>query len=89
MPLMTFYIIVPFVHDRDGKLLSISAEETASKSSAIYRATSLVGHSYGGDAIVGAAVLSRTGESETGEFEPAIIHSRHGETPSDLRNVFG
>jgi hypothetical protein len=84
MTRVTIFTILPFVRTLGGDLLRIEAREAPSSLAATARARGLVGATRGEDTIVGAIVLSRTGDLQLGDFDDAVIVGRFGETPDSI-----
>ena len=75
---VTYYVVLPFIHDDDGELVAEQAAEAPSAHSAMSRARNMVGRK------IGAVAFSRTGDPALGDFDDAVILGRYGETPADL-----
>lgn len=75
---VTYYVVLPFIHDADGELVAEEAAEAPSAHAAMSRARNMVGRK------LGAVAFSRTGDPALGDFEDAIVLGRYGATPSDL-----
>ncbi|GAB4073256.1 hypothetical protein KHC28_24005 [Ancylobacter sonchi] len=78
MASVTYFVVLPFVRDEEGYLVPQEAIEVQSAATTKSKATSLAGSK------AGAVAFSRTGDRSQGEFEPAVVIARHGETPDDL-----
>ncbi|MDB5532230.1 MAG: hypothetical protein JWO28_545 [Hyphomicrobiales bacterium] len=78
MPLMTYYVALPFGLSDDGDL--IAGEPKDFQSSDAARRTALAMS----EKNVGAIAFSRTGDPATGDFEPALIIARFGQTPDEV-----
>ena len=75
---VTYYVALPFVLSDEGDLVSGEAKDFQSSSSAL-RAAQLMAKTN-----AGAIAFSRTGDPALGEFEPAVILARYGETPDEV-----
>ena len=75
---VTYFVVLPFIHDTDGELVAEQAAEAPSEHSAMSRARAMIGRK------VGAIAFSRTGDPALGDFDDAVILGRYGETPDDL-----
>lgn len=80
---VTYWAVLPFVHDEDGNLCPDEAVECMSPAAAAARARALAVTK------AGAVAFSRTGYPETGEWADAVVIARLGETPADLAFVSG
>lgn len=78
MASVTYYVVLPFIHDDDGQLVAEQAVEAPSEHSAMSRARAIVGRK------IGTVAFSRTGDPALGDFDDAVILGRYGETPDDL-----
>ena len=78
MASVTYFVVLPFVRDEEGDLVPQEAIEVQSASAAKSKASFLAGSK------AGAVAFSRTGDPSQGEFEPAVVIARYGETPDDL-----
>ena len=75
---ITYYVVIPFVRTEDGELVAEEPREMQSKAQAEATALALASSK------AGVIAFSRTGDPDVGEFEPAVIIRRYGETPEDL-----
>jgi hypothetical protein len=75
---ITYYVVIPFVRTEDGELVAEEPREMQSKTQAEATALTLA------NSKAGVIAFSRTGDPDVGEFEPAVIIRRYGETPEDL-----
>ena len=80
---VTYWAVLPFVHDEDGNLCADEAVECQSPAAAAARARALAA------AKAGAVAFSRTGDPETGDWADAVVLSRIGDTPPDLELASG
>lgn len=78
MTLVTYYIAQPYVRSDDGGLVAVEPVECHSANSARMMAVRL------SETHIGAVAYSRTGDLSVGEFGPAKIIDRFGETPDKL-----
>ena len=77
MPI-TYYVALPFVLSEEGELIPGEAKDFQSSGSAL-RAAQVMANTN-----AGAIAFSRTGEPATGEFDPAVILARYGESPEEV-----
>jgi hypothetical protein len=75
---VTYFVALPFGRDDNGNLCAGEAVEAPSELIARSRAARL------STSYEGAVAFSRTGDPTSGDFQPAIVLSRHGELPEDL-----
>lgn len=75
---VTYYVAIPFVRTEDGELVPGEALEVQGGPTAISKAGQLSTKN------AGAIAFARTGDPATGEFQPAIILARYGETPDEV-----
>ncbi|GLK86707.1 hypothetical protein [Ancylobacter defluvii] len=78
MASVTYYVVLPFVRDEEGDLVAQEGIELQSAAAAKSKASLLAGSK------AGVVAFSRTGDPSQGEFEPAVVIARYGETPDDL-----
>jgi hypothetical protein len=78
MAAITYYVALPIVRTEDGELTPGEPVEALNEWQARSRASGLAIHN------PGAIAFSRTGDPSNGDFEPAVVLSRHGELPEDL-----
>ncbi|MDR6954098.1 hypothetical protein J2X65_003466 [Ancylobacter sp. 3268] len=78
MASVTYYVVLPFVRNEEGDLVALEAIEAQSATSAASKALVLSRQN------AGAVAFSRTGDPSQGEFEPAVVIARYGDTPDDL-----
>jgi hypothetical protein len=72
------FVALPFVLADDGTIVAGGPIECASAGTAILRAEVLSRSN------VGAVAFSRTGDSDIGIFEEAVVLRKFGEVPTDL-----
>jgi hypothetical protein len=77
---ISYYVALPFSVDEDGSMVTGTAEEFQSASSAIRRAETL-SRSPG---ITGALAFTRSGDPMTGDFKDATLLKAFGSVPADL-----
>jgi hypothetical protein len=75
---ITYYVALPFVQAEDGDLVAGEARDYQSANGAVRGARSM--------AAVGAGALafSRMGDPDVGEFQPAHILARFGQTADEV-----
>jgi len=79
VPAVTYYVAIPFVRSEDGELVAGEAIEVqGGVPAAISKAGQLSIKN------AGAIAFARTGDPALGEFQPAIILARYGETPNEV-----
>ncbi len=78
MATVTYYVVIPYHRSDEGDLLQGEPMEAQSSHAAMRLAAQVAAGS------VGALAFSRTGDPATGEFEPARLIVRHGETPDEV-----
>ncbi|MDR6953767.1 hypothetical protein J2X65_003130 [Ancylobacter sp. 3268] len=78
MAAVTYFVVLPFVRGEDGELIALEPIEAQSATSAASKALVLSRRN------AGAVAFSRTGDPSQGEFEPAVVIARYGDTPDDL-----
>jgi hypothetical protein len=76
---MVYFVALPFIRV-DGGLAPGEAMECASGSAAIRRAQAMASN----EANVGAIAFSRSGDSNLGEFDDAVILKTFGQVPDDF-----
>jgi hypothetical protein len=74
-----YYVVVPFDRTKEGDICPGAAQVVTSAHAARRRARTLAGDH------AGAIAFSRAGDSETGEFEDAVILARFGDV--DLKTL--
>ena len=75
---VTYYVAIPFVRTEDGDLAPGEAVEVQSEGAAKSRAKLMAVNT------AGAIAFARTGDPSIGEFQPAVILARYGETPDEV-----
>lgn len=83
MSAITYFVALPILSGEDGELFASGGIECRTAQEATRRASVLSATH------AGALAFSRTGDPSTGDFEPAVILSKHGELPSDLAELMG
>jgi hypothetical protein len=83
MAIITYYVAFPIVRDSEGELCPGEPIEALNEWQARSRATGLAIHNHG------AVAFSRTGGPSSGDFQPAVVLSCHGELPSELKVFMG
>lgn len=83
MPDISYYVALPFNVDDDGSVITGTAEEFQSASTAIRRAETLSRTS----GIVGAVAFTRSGDPMTGDFKDAMVLKAFGSVPTDLSGL--
>lgn len=78
MTSITYYVVLPFVRDEDGMLCAEEGVEVPSAPAARGRAARLAVQK------AGVIAFARSGDPALGEFQPAEILVRYGETPEQL-----
>lgn len=78
MAAVTYYVALPFVRSDEGDLVAGTPVECQSVNGARMMAVRL------STTHAGAIAFSRTGDPRKGDFEPAAIIDRYGETPDDV-----
>jgi hypothetical protein len=77
---ISYFVALPFVLADDGTIVAGGPIECASAGAAILRAEVLSRM----EGNVGAVAFSRTGDSDIGIFEDAVVLRKFGEVPTDL-----
>jgi hypothetical protein len=80
MMAINYFVALPFVLADDGTIIAGGPIECASAGTAILRAEVLSRM----EGNVGAVAFSRTGDSDIGIFEDAVVLRKFGEVPTDL-----
>ena len=75
---MTYHVVLPFGRNEEGDLVAGEGQEAPSATAAIRRAAAIA------DQHAGVIAFSRDADLATGEFTPAVILARHGETPNEV-----
>lgn len=76
--MVTYYVALPFARSDEGDLVAGTPVECQSVNGARMMAVRL------STTFAGAIAFSRTGNPLSGEFEPADIIDRYGETPDEV-----
>lgn len=80
---ISYYVALPFSEDDEGSVVTGTAEEFQSASSAIRRAETLSRTS----GIIGAVAFTRAGDPMTGDFKDAMVLKTFGNVPTDLSSL--
>lgn len=75
---VTYYVALPFVASEEGDLVPGEARDYQNSHAAMRGARSMAAVS------AGAIAFSRTGDPSVGDFSPAVIIARFGETPNEV-----
>ncbi|MGO9007647.1 MAG: hypothetical protein ACLQB4_18065 [Beijerinckiaceae bacterium] len=75
MPLVTYYVAMPFRYIEDGQIAAGEPQECRDS----FKARSIAAAMAADPNNCGAIAFSRTGDSAIGEFEDAVIIKRLGE----------
>jgi len=75
---VTYFVALPFVQTEEGDLVPGEARDFQSATAAIRGARSMAAVS------AGALAFSRTGDPAVGEFQPADILARFGQTADEV-----
>lgn len=78
MASVTYYVALPFVMSDEGDLVAGEPVECHSANAARMTAVRLSATN------AGAIAFSRTGDPSSGDFEPAKIIDRFGDTPNEV-----
>jgi hypothetical protein len=84
MTTLTYYVALPFIRADDGTTVPGKAFECPNAATAILQAEFL--SQAAGN--VGAIAFSRTGDSDVGMFEDAVVLKTFGDLPVDLTMLF-
>lgn len=76
---VTYYVAIPFVRGEDGQLVAGEAIEVQGGAPAVISKAGQLSIKH-----AGAIAFVRTGDPAIGEFQPAIILARYGETPDEI-----
>jgi hypothetical protein len=79
---VTYYVAIQFVRRADGSLVAQRPLECADADAAIAGAKTMMR-----DGAVGAVAFSRSGNSDRGEFDPAVILGSFGDVPDDISEL--
>lgn len=80
---ISYYVALPFSTDDDGSIVTGTAEEFQSASTAIRRAETLSRTA----GAIGAIAFSRSGDPMTGDFKDATVLKSFGHVPVDLSGL--
>jgi hypothetical protein len=83
MPIVTYYVALPFTRLEDGRLAPGRAVDCPSLAAALQRAEALSR----APANAGAVAFFRSGDANPGEFTEAILIRAFGDVPDDLSNL--
>ena len=72
---VTYYVVVPYGRNQDGDFVAGEGQPAPSAAAALSKAAGLSTQH------VGVAAFSREANMSTGEFEPAVVIARFGQTP--------
>jgi len=72
---VTYYVVVPYGRNQEGGLVAGEGQPAPTEAAALSKAEGLSTQH------VGVAAFSREANMSTGEFEPAVVIARYGETP--------
>ncbi len=75
---VTYYVAMQFVRRPDGALVGRQPVECASADAAIACAKTMTREEGG------AVAFSRTGDSDRGEFDPAVVLAKFGDVPDNI-----
>ena len=75
MASVTYYVVVPFMRDEDGNVVSGEGVEAPNGEAARRRAAAAAT----ADGNVGAVAFSRTRDTGTGEFQEGVVLATFGE----------
>ena len=84
VPIITYHAALPFKLMKDGSVGPGDAIECPSAETAIVSAEILSRI----EGTIGVAAFSRTGDTETGLFEDAVMLKAFGDIPADLTMMF-
>ena len=80
---ISYYVALPFSEDGEGSVVTGTAEEFQSSSTAIRRAETLSRAA----GMVGAVAFTRSGDPMTGDFKDAVVLKAFGSVPTDLSGL--
>lgn len=80
---ISYYVALPFSEDDEGSVVTGTAEEFQSPSTAIRRAETLSRAA----GMVGAVAFTRSGDPMTGDFKDAVVLKAFGSVPTDLSGL--
>ena len=72
---VTYYVVVAYGRNREGDLVAGEGQQAPTEAAALSKAEGLSTQH------VGVVAFSREANMSTGEFEPAVVIARYGETP--------
>ena len=75
---VTYYVVVPFGRNDEGDLVAGEGQEVPSAQSAKSRASAMATQH------AGVIAFSRDADITSGEYTPAVILVRYGETPNEV-----
>jgi hypothetical protein len=78
MSTMTYYVALPFIRTDEGTLVPGEGVEAQNEHQAKSKARAMAATA------AGAIAFSRKGDPDLGNYEPAEIIARYGETPDEL-----
>lgn len=78
MSAVTYYVALPFLRTEEGTLVPGEAIEAQNEQQAKSRARAM------SVSVAGAIAFSRKGDADLGDFEPAEILARYGDTPDEV-----
>jgi len=83
MPIVTYYVALPFKRRQDGGLVPGQAVDCPSLAAALHRAEDLSR----APANAGAIAFFRSGDTNLGEFTKAVLIRAFGDVPNDLSEL--
>ncbi len=75
---VTYYVVLPFGRNDEGDLVAGEGQEMPSAMAAIRRAHAIA------PLHAGVIAFSRDADVSTGDYSPAVILARYGETPEEV-----
>jgi len=75
---VTYYVVVPYGRNQEGGLVAGEGQQAPTEAAALSKAEGLSTQH------VGVVAFSREANMSTGEFEPAVVIARYGETPEEV-----
>ncbi|MGA0563652.1 hypothetical protein ACO2RV_14505 [Ancylobacter sp. VNQ12] len=75
---VTYYVVLPFGRNDEGDLVPGEGHELPSAMAVIRRAAAIAPQH------AGVIAFSRDADLATGDYSPAVILARHGETPDEV-----
>ena len=79
---VTYYVAIQFVRRADGSLVGQRPVECADADAAIAAAKTMTR-----EGAAGAVAFSRSGNSDRGEFDPAVVLGSFGDVPDDISEL--